>query len=102
MDAKEGQCITYKLTALEDTRFPFLCVSAKSLSHVRLFVTLWTVSRHTLLFVRFSRHEYWSGLPCPPPGDLSDPGVEPISVASLALAGGFFLSLCHLGNPEKH
>ena len=35
----------------------------------------------------FSRKEYWSGLPCPPPGDLSDPGIE---TASPALAGGFF------------
>ena len=34
--------------------------------------------------------EYWSGLPCPPPGDLPDPGIEPGSLMSLALAGGFF------------
>ena len=38
----------------------------------------------------FSRQEYWSGLPCPPPGDLPDPGIEPVSLVSLALAGGFF------------
>ena len=38
----------------------------------------------------FSRQEYWSGLPCPPPGDLPDPGIEPWSLASPALAGGFF------------
>ena len=37
-----------------------------------------------------SRQEYWSGLPCPPPGDLSDTGVEPVSLMSPALAGGFF------------
>ena len=37
----------------------------------------------------FSRQEYWSGLPCPPPGDLPDPGTEPTSFTSLALAGGF-------------
>ena len=36
-----------------------------------------------------SRQEYWSGLPCPPPGDLPDPGIEPTSLTSLALAGGF-------------
>ena len=36
----------------------------------------------------FSRHEYWSGLPFPPPGDLPDPGIEPESLVSLALTGG--------------
>ena len=38
----------------------------------------------------FSRQGYWSGLPCPPPGDLPDPGMEAVAVVSLALAGGFF------------
>ena len=38
----------------------------------------------------FSRQEYWSRLPCPPPGDLPDPGIEPMSLMSPALAGGFF------------
>ena len=38
----------------------------------------------------FSRQEYWSGLPCPPPADLPDPGIEPVSLMSPALAGGFF------------
>ena len=38
----------------------------------------------------FSRQEYWSGLPCPPPGDLPDPGIELTSLKSPALAGGFF------------
>ena len=37
----------------------------------------------------FSRQEYWSGLPCPPLGDLRDPGIEPMSLTSPALAGGF-------------
>ena len=40
--------------------------------------------------MEFSRQEYWSGLPCPPPGDLPDPGIEPESLTSSALAGGFF------------
>ena len=51
--------------------------------------TLWTVALQALLSVGFSRQEYWSGLPCPPPGDLPDPGIEPPSPTSLALAGGF-------------
>ena len=50
-----------------------------TLSHIRLFVTLWTVARQALLSMGFSRQEYWSGLPFPPPGDLPDPGIEPWS-----------------------
>ena len=49
----------------------------------------------------FSREEYWSELPCPPLGDLPDPGIEPKSLASPALAGGFFITSVHLGIPEK-
>ena len=40
--------------------------------------------------VGFSRQEYWSGLPCPPPRDLPDPRIKPVSLTSPALAGGFF------------
>ena len=47
-----------------------------SLSRVRLFVTLWTVARQAPLSMGFSRPEYWSGLPLPSLGDLSDPGIE--------------------------
>ena len=46
-------------------------------SHALLFVTLWTVACQAPLSMGFSRQEYWSGLPCPPPGDLPDPGIEP-------------------------
>ena len=42
------------------------------------------------LSMGFARQEYWSGLPCPPPGDLPDPGIKSVSLMSLALAGGFF------------
>ena len=41
----------------------------------------------------FSRQEYWSGLPFPPPGDLPDPGIELVSLASPALAGVFFATV---------
>ena len=54
-------------------------------SCVQLFATLWTVAHQTPLFMGFSRQEYWSGLPSPPPGDLPDPGIKP---ASLMLAAG--------------
>ena len=59
-------------------------------SCARLCVTPWTAARQAHLSMRFSRQEYWSGLPCTPPGDLPTPGTEPASLASLALGGGFF------------
>ena len=59
-------------------------------SHVRLFATPWTVARQAPLSMEFSRQEYWSGLPCPPPRDLPDPGIKPLSLRSPALAGDFF------------
>ena len=58
-------------------------------SYVQLFVTLWTVALLTLLSIGFSKPESWRGLPCPPPGDLLNREIEPISVISSALAGGF-------------
>ena len=59
-------------------------------SHVQFSATLWTVARQAPLFMGFSRQEYWSGLLCPSPGDLPDPGIKPESLTSPALAGGFF------------
>ena len=59
-------------------------------SHVWLFVTLWTVAHQAPLSMGFSRQEYWNELPCPPPGDLPNPGIKPESLKSPALAGGFF------------
>ena len=46
-----------------------------------------------LLSMEFSRQEYWCGLPFPIPGDLPDPGIEPTSLASTKLAGGFFTTV---------
>ena len=60
------------------------------LSPVQLFVTLWTAACQTPLSMKFSKQEYWSGLPFPPPGDLPNPGIKPVSLASAALAGRFF------------
>ena len=51
--------------------------SPKSLSRVRLFATPWTITHQAPLSRAFSRPEYWSGLPCPPPGDLPNPEIEP-------------------------
>ena len=52
-------------------------MKVKSLSHVRLFATPWTVAYQAPLSVGFSRQEYWSGLPFPSPGALPNPGTEP-------------------------
>ena len=49
----------------------------------------------------FSRQEYWSGLPCPPPGDVPNPGIEPVSLMSPALAGGFFTTSATWEAPNK-
>ena len=59
-------------------------------SRVQLFATLWTVAHQAPLSMGFFKQEYWSRLPCPPPGDLPDPGTEPKSLMSPTLAGGFF------------
>ena len=64
------------------------------LSHVQLFVNPQTEDCQAPLSMGFSRQEYWSGLPFPPPGDLAKPGIEPVSPA---LAGGV-LPQSHLGN----
>ena len=50
----------------------------------------WTVARQAPLSMGFFRQECWSGLPCPPPGVLPEPGIEPASPMSPSLAGGFF------------
>ena len=75
-------------------------------SHVWLFVTLWTAACQAPLSMGFSRQEYWSGLPCPPPGYLPNPGIEPTSLMSPALAGRFFTTsttweaLCWMYYPQ--
>ena len=66
-------------------------------SSIQLFVTTWTVVRQVPLSMGFSRQEYWSGLPCSPPGNLPDPGVKPMSPMSPALAGRFFTTSATMG-----
>ena len=67
------------------------CVCALNhFSHVQLFATPWTVAHQAPLFMGFSRQEYWSGVPFPPPGDLPDPGIE--SRLKIEFAGGFLIS----------
>ena len=59
-------------------------------SCVRLCAALWLIARQAPLSMGFSRQEHWSGLSCPPPEGLPDPGIKPTSLRSPALAGGFF------------
>ena len=68
------------------------------LSRVQLFVTPLTVAHQAPLSMGFYRQEYWSGLPFPSPRDLPDPRIKPTSIASPALAGGFFTTEL-LGKP---
>ena len=56
------------------------------------FAIPWIVAHQDHLSKGFSRQEYWSGLPFPPPGELPDPGIEPTSPTSPVLAGKFFIS----------
>ena len=71
--------------------------SLSCFSHFWLFATPWTVARQTPLSIGFSKQECWGGLPGPPPEDLPDPGIEPGSLKSPALAGR--LSLVPLEKP---
>ena len=69
------------------------CVCVFMFSHfscVQLFVTLWTVAFQAPLSMWFSRQEYWCGLPCLPPGDLPDLGMEPMPACISCISGRFF------------
>ena len=66
------------------------CGQAGRFGRIWLCMTLWTVVHKTPLSMGFSRQEYWSGLPCPLPGDLLNPGVEPAPLMLPALGDGFF------------
>ena len=70
-----------------------VCACMCTLRHLSFFLlcsTLWTVAHQAPLSMEFSRQEYWSGLLCPPPGDLPNPGIEPASPTLPVLAGRFF------------
>ena len=88
--------ILYHLSYREELACP------SRFSCVRLFEILWTRACQAPLSTGFSRQEYWSGLPCPFPGDLPNPGMEPWSLLSPALAGGFFTTSATQGNPDIH
>ena len=78
--------------------YTHICVHAKPLqSSPTLVATLWTVAHQVPLSMGFSRQEYQSGLPCPPPGALSNPGIELTSLMPPALYADSLL-LRHMGN----
>ena len=81
-----------------------LCVCVCVCVHSQSCLTLqspWTVAHQAPLSSKFSRQEYWSGLPFPSPGDFPDPRIEPVSLASPALTGGFFTTAAP-GKPLSH
>ena len=67
-----------------------VCCMLRRFSCVWLFATPWTVACQAPLFMGFLSQEYWRGLPCLPPGNLPKPGIEPVSLTSLAFTGQFF------------
>ena len=83
----------------------FTLEQAGVLSHfscVQPFVAPWAVAHQALLFMEFSRQDFWSGLPCPQPGDFPNPGVKPASLMSPALAGRYFTTSLYPRLSPKH
>ena len=84
--------MTLKVRGVEGAMWVYLGSAgacAQSRSRVWLFAIPWTIARKTPLSMGFSKQDYWSGLPYPPPGDLLNPGMEPRSPGSSELAGRF-------------
>ena len=73
--------------AILETHFMYVCLLSR-FSHVWLFATPWIAAHEGPLSMGFSKQEYWSGLPCPPPGDPPSAGFKPVSLTAPALAGG--------------
>ena len=90
---------TYTLGSEITAFWPLLC--AQMLSHVWLCVTPWTVAHQAPLSMGCSRQESWSGLLCPPPGDLPDPGIKHISPWYRALSHEFFTT-CSTWKAQDH
>ena len=90
---------SFFLPILRSMKRTCVCVCAQSLRCVWLCVIPWPAAHQAPLSVGFPGQEYWSELPCPPPGDLTDPGIELVSPASPALAGRFFTT-APPGNPK--
>ena len=68
-------------------QFPLCCAVVSHFSHAQLFETLWTVTLQAPLSMGFSRQGYWSGLPCPPPGDLPRPVRDETLISYVSCIG---------------
>ena len=90
-------CMNLDHTVLTEMSQMPVCMYAKSLQSCLTLCD--PMDPQSPLSKRFSRQEYWSGLLCPPPGDLPDPGIEPESLTTPALAGRP-LQLVYLGSPK--
>ena len=87
-----------ELLSFSDQEVPVCVCLLSCFSNVQLYATLWTATHRAPLSMGFSRQEYWSRLPCPPPEDLPNPGTEPASSA-LQVAS---LPTDPPGNPPRH
>ena len=87
-----SQCIYKRYAYIMLLSITILCVLSLSLMSDSLQFHGLYVACQAPLSMGFSRQEYWSGFPCPSPGDLADPGIERMSLKSPALAGGFFIT----------
>ena len=94
---RTNKCFTTYLCLLSTTKSQFCMLS--HFSHVRLCVTLWIVDHQASLSMGFPKQEYWSGLPCPPPGDLPDPRIKPESHVS-CIGRRVLYHQRHLGSPR--
>ena len=88
------------LRAFSDVLSAPACIRAKLLQSCVTLCNLWTVAGQAPLSMGFPRQEHWSRLPCPPSGHLPDPGTQPTSLLSSALAGGFFTTSATWDQPK--
>ena len=77
MNLHEGDFLVTTLEQMQKLELKEIKVNVKSLSRVQHSATPWTVAHQAPLSMGFSRQEYWSGSPFPPPGDLLNPGIKP-------------------------
>ena len=87
----------WTLLTRSEAGFLWVCMLSR-ISCVQLFVTLWTSTYQAPPSMGFSRQEYWSGLPCPPPGDLPNPGIEATSLTSACIGRWILYCQCLLGS----
>ena len=98
---KKKTAIFYSFCQLKNVSVCAKSFHCVQLIAAQLFVTLWTVTHQAPFSMGFSRQEYWSRLPCPPPRNLPDPRIEPVSPVPPPLADGFFTTSATWEAPQK-